>query len=57
MAGAPALCPTGTPSEIIERLRKNVAMGITTFIMSFGRYVTAESVRLFGKEVLPALRS
>jgi alkanesulfonate monooxygenase SsuD/methylene tetrahydromethanopterin reductase-like flavin-dependent oxidoreductase (luciferase family) len=57
LAGAPALCPTGTPDEIVERLRKSVAMGITTFIMSFSRDVTAESVRLFGKEVLPALRS
>jgi F420-dependent oxidoreductase-like protein len=57
LTGAPALCPTGTPGEIIERLRKSVAMGVTTFIISFGRHVTAESVRLFGKEVLPALRS
>jgi hypothetical protein len=38
-------------------LRKSVAMGVTTFIMSFGRHVTAESVRLFGEEVLPALRA
>jgi alkanesulfonate monooxygenase SsuD/methylene tetrahydromethanopterin reductase-like flavin-dependent oxidoreductase (luciferase family) len=57
LTNAPALCPTGTPSEIIERLRKSVAMGVTTFIMSFGRHVTAECVRLFGQEVLPALRS
>jgi hypothetical protein len=45
------------PDEIIERLKKNVAMGITTFIMSFGRHVGAESLRLFGKEVFPAFRS
>jgi F420-dependent oxidoreductase-like protein len=57
LTNAPELCPTGTPSEIIERLRKSVAMGVTTFIMSLGRHVTAESVRLFGREVLPALRS
>lgn len=57
LSGAPALCPTGTPNEIIDRLKKTIAMGATTFIMSFGRHVTAESIRLFGKEVVPAFRS
>ena len=57
LTGAPALCPTGTPSEIIERLKKSVDLGITTFIISFGRHVSAESLRLFGKEVAPAFRT
>ncbi len=57
LAGAPELCPTGTPDEVIERLKKSVAMGITTFIVSFGRQVTAPSLRLFGEKVLPAFRA
>jgi F420-dependent oxidoreductase-like protein len=57
LTGAPHLCPTGTPGEVVERLKQSVAMGITTFIISFGRHVTAESVRLFGREVIPAFRS
>jgi len=57
LTGAPALCPTGMPGEIVERLKKSIAMGITTFIVSFGRHATAESLRLFGKEVLPAFRA
>ena len=57
LTGAPSLCPTGMPNEIIERIKKNVAMGITTFIMSFGRHVGAESLRVFGKEVIAAFRS
>ena len=57
LAGVPGLCPTGTPDEVIERLKKSVAMGITTFIISFGRHASVESLRLFGKEVLPAFRA
>jgi len=57
LTGAPSLCPTGMPNEIIERIKKNVAMGITTFIMSFGRHVGAETLRVFGKEVIAAFRS
>ena len=37
-------------------LRRSIGMGITTFIISFGRYAVAEDVRLFGREVLPAFR-
>ncbi len=56
LAGAPELCPTGTPDEIVGRIRHNVGKGITTFLMSFGRQVSAESIRLFGKEVIPTFR-
>jgi F420-dependent oxidoreductase-like protein len=56
LAGSPELCPTGTPGEVIERLKKSLAMGITTFIVSFGRHASTQSLRLFGREVLPAFR-
>jgi F420-dependent oxidoreductase-like protein len=56
LTGAPDLCPTGTPDEIVRRLRPSIDMGITTFIVSFGRHATAESIRLFGREVIPAFR-
>jgi len=56
LTGAPDLCPTGTPDEIVRRLRQSIAMGATTFIMSFGRHAAAEDVRLFGREVIPAFR-
>ena len=56
LTGAPHLCPTGTPDEIIARLRQSIDLGITTFIISFGRHAAAESVRLFAAEVIPAFR-
>jgi hypothetical protein len=33
-----------------------VDLGITTFIISFGRKGTERAVGLFGKEVIPAFR-
>jgi F420-dependent oxidoreductase-like protein len=56
LTGAPELCPTGTPDEIIGRLKKSIALGITSFVISFGRHASAESVRLFAREVIPAFR-
>jgi F420-dependent oxidoreductase-like protein len=56
LTGAPELCPTGTPDEIIARIKKSVALGITTFIISFGRKSTEHAVELFGREILPAFR-
>jgi F420-dependent oxidoreductase-like protein len=56
LTGAPDLCPMGTPGEIVERLKKSIAMGVTSFIVSFGRHAEAESVELFAKEVIPAFR-
>jgi alkanesulfonate monooxygenase SsuD/methylene tetrahydromethanopterin reductase-like flavin-dependent oxidoreductase (luciferase family) len=56
LTGAPELCLTGTPDEIIDRVRRNVDVGITTFIVSFGRHTGAENVKLFSKEVIPAFR-
>ncbi len=54
LTGAPELCPTGTPDEIVARLRQSVAMGITSFVISFGRHTGAENVRLFAREIIPA---
>ena len=56
LTGAPELCPTGTPDEIVARLKQSLAMGITSFVVSFGRHATAQSVKLFGEEVIPAFR-
>jgi F420-dependent oxidoreductase-like protein len=56
LTGAPELCLTGTPGQVIERVRRNVELGITTFIVSFGRQKLVEDVRLFSEEVIPAFR-
>jgi F420-dependent oxidoreductase-like protein len=56
LTGAPELCPTGMPDEIIARVKKNVQLGITTLIISFGRKGTEGAVELFGREVIPAFR-
>jgi len=56
LTGAPELCPTGTPEEIISRLARERAAGISSFIISFGRHAGFESPRLFAREVIPAFR-
>jgi F420-dependent oxidoreductase-like protein len=56
LTGAPDLCPTGTPDEIVARLRQSIGMGITSFVIGFGRHAAAEDIRLFGREVIPAFR-
>jgi F420-dependent oxidoreductase-like protein len=56
LAGAPELCPTGTPAEIIERVERNREMGVTSWVLSFGRHASADEIRLFGREVIAAFR-
>lgn len=56
LTNAPELCLTGTPDEIIARVRKNVDLGITTFLMTFGRRARAEQLRRFARDVIPAFR-
>jgi F420-dependent oxidoreductase-like protein len=56
LTGAPELCLTGTPDEIIARVRQNLGLGITSFIVSFGRHTGLENLRLFARDVLPAFR-
>jgi F420-dependent oxidoreductase-like protein len=56
LTGAPELCPTGTPDEVIARIRQNLQLGITTFIISFGRHAGTRALTLFAKEVIPTFR-
>jgi F420-dependent oxidoreductase-like protein len=56
LTGAPELCPTGTPDEILARLKQNHATGISSWVMSFGRHATPADLALFGKEVIRAFR-
>jgi F420-dependent oxidoreductase-like protein len=56
LTGAPELCPTGTPDEIIQRIRKSIDLGITTFVISFGRHAQSKILTCFAKEVIAAFR-
>jgi len=47
---------TGTPDEIQARIERNRALGVTAFMMSFGRATDPEDVRLFGRQIAPAYR-
>ena len=47
---------TGTPDEIQARVERNRALGVTAFVMSFGRRTDPEDVRLFGREIAAAYR-
>ena len=44
----------GTPKQLIEELRKRVAMGITTFVLFFSDFAPPPTLELFAKEVMPA---
>lgn len=54
--GSPDLALTGTADDIRARIDKNRALGVTAFIMSFGRAVDPADVLLFGREVVAAYR-
>jgi len=54
LAGSRDLALTGTPDEIHARVKKNRALGISSFVMTLGRKVDPEEVRLFGREVIAA---
>lgn len=54
--GAPALALLGTPDEIRSRVEQNRALGLSGFLMSFGRGADPEHVRLFAREVVAAYR-
>ena len=56
LTAAPNLCLTGTPDEIIARIKQNVGLGITSFVISFGRHTGPETLALFAREVIPAFR-
>jgi alkanesulfonate monooxygenase SsuD/methylene tetrahydromethanopterin reductase-like flavin-dependent oxidoreductase (luciferase family) len=44
----------GTPKQLVEELRKRVAMGITTFTIFFSDFAPPPTLELFAKEVMPA---
>jgi alkanesulfonate monooxygenase SsuD/methylene tetrahydromethanopterin reductase-like flavin-dependent oxidoreductase (luciferase family) len=45
----------GTPDEVIEALRRERALGVELFVCQFHDFGRPETLRLFAKEVLPAL--
>ncbi|HUO03892.1 MAG TPA: TIGR03560 family F420-dependent LLM class oxidoreductase [Candidatus Binataceae bacterium] len=44
----------GTPPQVIDALKKRVAMGITTFTIFFSDLAPPPTLELFAKEVMPA---
>ena len=56
LAGGDELIIAGTPDECIERVRRTVAMGATSLLLSFGRNPPVEMLELFAGTVLPAFR-
>ncbi len=47
----------GTPQEVADALNAEVDLGVEMFICQFADFGTAKSLRLFAREVLPALKS
>ena len=47
---------TGTPEQVIARIREYVALGVTHFIAMFGRVDRTGATELFAKAVIPAFR-
>jgi len=50
-----AVAVRGTPERVAEGLRAKMANGVRLFTIMFGDLAPAETLRLFGEEVLPAL--
>ena len=48
---------TGTPDEVAESLRRDVASGVELLIVAFSRFAVDDELELFAREVLPALAS
>ncbi|MCB1002649.1 MAG: LLM class flavin-dependent oxidoreductase [Acidimicrobiales bacterium] len=48
---------TGTPSEVADALNREVAMGVDLFVCQFSDFAGPKTLRLFAREVLPALRA
>jgi alkanesulfonate monooxygenase SsuD/methylene tetrahydromethanopterin reductase-like flavin-dependent oxidoreductase (luciferase family) len=47
---------TGTPQEVADALSREAALGVELFILQFWDFGTAKTLRLFAREVAPALR-
>jgi alkanesulfonate monooxygenase SsuD/methylene tetrahydromethanopterin reductase-like flavin-dependent oxidoreductase (luciferase family) len=56
LAGGRDLIIAGTPEQCIDRVRQSLAMGITSFVLSFGRNPRVEMLELFAERVVPAFR-
>jgi F420-dependent oxidoreductase-like protein len=46
----------GTPDEVVEKIRRHVGLGCTTFVIEFFGRDTREPARLFAERVMPAFR-
>lgn len=46
----------GTPKEVADALNDEIDLGVEAFICQFSDFGTAKSLRLFAREVMPALR-
>ncbi len=46
----------GTPDQVVERIRRQMALGCTLFVMEFFGRDTREPARLFAERVMPAFR-
>lgn len=56
LAGGNDLIVAGTPEQCAERVRKTIAMGATTLLLSFGRNPSLHALELFAERVLPSFR-
>ncbi len=50
-----AVAVRGTPEQVVEGLRAKVERGVRLFTIMFGDLAPAETIRLFGEQVLPHL--
>lgn len=46
----------GTPAEVAEALNAEIDLGVEMFILQFSDFGSAKSLRLFAREVVPALK-
>jgi F420-dependent oxidoreductase-like protein len=51
-----AIAVRGTPTQVVDGLRAKVERGVRLFTVMFGDFAPPETIRLFGAEVIPALR-
>ena len=51
-----AVAVRGLPEQVIEGLRTKIEKGVRLFTIMFGDLAPADTIRLFGSAVLPALR-
>ncbi len=52
-----AVAVRGTPERVVDGLKAKIARGVELFTVMFGDLAPAETIRLFGSTVIPALRT